>query len=207
MRFFAVMLMSLALPLKAEDKTSFKTGFHYDVLSPAYELPASGKTQVYEFFSYSCAGCASFEPLMERIEQTHADNIEIVRVPVIFNPQWEVTARTYYTAEVMGLLDRSHKAMFNAIHRQGKRFRKIEDVADWFASSFGTDKAAFISTARSFAVDSRLRTAQKMAKKIGVQRTRTLMIDGRYIPKTANLNAQSVLQVVDYLIAKSMNAS
>ncbi|WP_395374281.1 thiol:disulfide interchange protein DsbA/DsbL [Marinicella sp. W31] len=203
MRFFAVMLLSLALPLKAEDKTLYRSGVHFDVLNPAYELPASEKTQVYEFFSYSCGGCAQFEPLMERIEQTHHDKIEIVRVPVVFNPQWEITARTYYTAEVMGLLDKSHKAIFNAIHGQGKRFRKIEDVADWFASSFGTDKEAFVSTAQSFAVDSRLRSAQKMAKKVGVQRTPTLMIGGKYIPKTANLNQKSLLDVVSYLVNKS----
>ena len=203
MRLIAVMLMSLALPLKAEDKSQFRSGVHFDVLTPAYELPESEKTQVYEFFSYSCAGCASFEPLMDRIEQSHHDKIEVVRVPVVFNPQWEITARTYYTAEVMGLLEKSHKATFNAIHRQGKRFRKIEDVADWFASSFGTDKQTFVSTAQSFAVDSRMRSAQKMAKKIGIQRTPTLMIGGKYIPKTANLNQQSLLDVVSYLVNKS----
>ena len=202
MRFLAAMLLVLGLPLKAQEP-AFRAGFHYDVLTPAYDLPESDKTQVYEFFSYSCGGCASFEPIMERIETTHKDKIEIVRVPVIFNPQWEITARAYYTAEAMGVIDKSHGLMFKAIHSQGKRFRNIEDVADWFASSFGTDKDAFLSTAQSFAVENRLRAAQKMAQKVGVQRTPTLLIDGQYIPRNANLDMRSILQVVDFLINQS----
>lgn len=209
MRFLITSFILLVFThiLSANEKTHYRVGHHYDLLKPAYNLEESDKSTIHEFFSYSCLGCALFEPVMQRIKEKYGDRVEIIRVPAAFYPQWEVTARAYYTAEAMGLLEKSHALMFAAIHQHKKKFRSIIDVADWYKDVLGVDKEQFLATAQSFVVDHRLRQAKKMIAEIGVAKTPTLMINGQYLPKNANLDQTTVLNVVDYLLEKSDNKS
>ncbi len=180
----------------------YQAGEHYEVLNPAYDTGETDKVIVYEFFGYLCPHCNSFQPYMQQLESGLPDNAEIVRVPVIFAPQWKIYAQAFYTADSMGILEKSHQAMFQAIHRHNKRFRSIEEIADWYADSFGVDRDQFLSTANSFMIDGMLRKSDKMMRAMKISQTPTVVVNGKYKPNVKNLKTrQDLMAVLDQLLS------
>ncbi|WP_395374280.1 DsbA family protein [Marinicella sp. W31] len=187
---------------KMEKATAdYQAGIHYEVLSPVWDTEVKDEVVVYEFFGYLCPHCNTFQPYMHSFEAKKADNVKLVRVPVIFQPMWKIYAQSYYTAEAMGLLEQTHQAMFDAIHKQRRQFRSIEQIADWYASSFGVDREKFLSTANSFVIDNLLRKSDKMMRAMDIRSTPTVVVDGKFKPKADALKTRAeLMQVVDFLV-------
>ncbi len=136
----------------------FQAGIHYDVLSPGIATE-SEKPVMYEFFGYTCPGCNAMQPVVHEIEES-AD-FELIRVPVVFHASWEPYAKTYHTLELMNLTEKTHAAIFKAIHVNKTIMRDLEQIADWLSASFDIDKEQFLSMSKSFTVDGKMRQAEK----------------------------------------------
>ena len=190
-------------PVKAQ--VTYEEGLHYTLLDPIFDTESQDQVIVYEFFGYKCPHCASFQLYAEPWAKKLPKNVKLVRVPVVFQPGWDVLAKAYYTAETMGIIEKTHQAMFNAIHKEHKRFRTIEDVADWYAQNFNVDKEAFISTANSFMIDSKIRQSNNMMRKMKITSTPSIIINGKYKPnkKTLGSNA-ALLELATYLSNKEV---
>jgi thiol:disulfide interchange protein DsbA len=200
---FLISFAVLAENSTTNNTNSYQAGIDYKIINPAWS-DESEKTVIYEFFSYMCPGCHSFEPQMEKLQDRLSEQQEIIRIPVAFYKQWEPHAKTYHALQIMGELSRVHKALFTAIHQYKKPLRTLDDIADWLAASFSIDKQSFLATAQSFAVDSRLRKGKQMAKAMGVARVPTLVVDGRYRPDFNQLKtADHILDATLYLADKS----
>jgi thiol:disulfide interchange protein DsbA len=183
------------------DAMDFQPGIHYQVINPAWDTKSEDQVLVYEFFSYMCQHCASFEPYMKKLEHNMPEHGKVVRVPVVFYPQWKPFAQAYYTFEAMDLVDKAHGAMFAAIHQHRKPLRSIEDIATWVSSSFGVDKDQFLSTANSFMIDGQIRKGMQMMQAMGVSTTPTLVTHGKYKPNNKALRTRDeVLDVTLYLV-------
>lgn len=182
-------------------EAKFQPGLHYQVINPAWDTETQDEVVVYEFFSYMCAHCASFEPYMKKLEADLPAHAKLVRVPVVFYPQWKPAAQAYYTFEAMGMVDQAHEAMFAAIHQYKKQFRSIDEVAAWAAGSFGVDQDQFLSTAKSFMVDGQIRKGMQMMQAMGVSSTPTLITNGKYVPNTqAFKTREEVITLTSYLV-------
>jgi thiol:disulfide interchange protein DsbA len=186
---------------KEVQEAKYQPGIHYGVINPSYETNTNDKVIVYEFFSYMCAHCASFEPYMKKLESELPEQAEIVRIPVVFYPQWKPAAQAYYTFEAMGLVDTAHVAMFNAIHQHKKQFRTIEEVAVWAAGAFNVDKEKFLSTAKSFMIDGQIRKGMQMMQAMGVSSTPTLITNGKFVPNSKSFKTRDeIIDVTTYLV-------
>ncbi len=184
-----------------EVEAKFQPGIHYQVINPAWDTKTEDEVVVYEFFSYMCAHCASFEPYMKKLESELPEHAKLVRIPVVFYPQWKPAAQAYYTFEAMGMVEEAHTAMFTAIHQYKKQFRTIEEVADWAAGSFGVDKDQFLSTAESFMVDGQIRKGMQMMQAMGVSSTPTLITNGKFIPNSKTFKTRDeIIQVTSHLV-------
>ncbi len=182
-------------------EAKFQPGIHYGVINPAYETNKDDQVIIYEFFGYPCPHCATFEPYMKKLETELPEHAKVVRVPVVFYPQWKPFAQAYYTFEAMGMVDQAHEAMFNALHQHKKQFRTIEEIAVWAASSFGTDKEKFLSTAKSFMIDGQIRKGMQMMQAMGVSSTPTLVTNGKYVPNSKTLKSRNdLLEITKYLV-------
>ena len=179
----------------------FQPGIHYQVINPAWDTKSEDQVLVYEFFSYMCQHCASFEPYMKKLEHDLPEHGKVVRIPVVFYPQWKPFAQAYYTFESMDLVDKAHGALFAAIHQHRKPLRTIEDIATWVSSSFGVDKEQFLSTANSFMIDGQIRKGMQMMQAMGVSSTPTLVTHGKYKPNNKVFKTRDeVLDVTLYLV-------
>jgi thiol:disulfide interchange protein DsbA len=197
----AFALLCLSTTVAAQD---YVEGVHYTKTANTSAARRDGKIDVVEVFSYLCPHCSSFQPYVDNWHSKMPDNVSFSRIPVIFQASWQPYAVSYYTAETMGILDQAHKAMFNAIHRERKQFRSMDQLADFYAQ-FGVTSDQFMSTAQSFAVDTKLRKGVQLtgARGWGVQSTPTLIVAGKYrVNASQALPQGQMFNVVNYLVAK-----
>ena len=68
-------------------------------------------------FSYACPACNQFQPYMRKLEHSVPANVVIDFVPASFNPaeDWPMFQLAYVTAQTLGIADKTHDAMFDAV--------------------------------------------------------------------------------------------
>jgi len=183
-------------------QAKYEEGTHYFLLDQAPTQSTSDKIEVTEVFSYACSHCNTFEPYMQSWNKGKPDNVTLTRIPVVFgNRNWELLARAYITAEMMGITEESHVAMMDAIWKQRKQFRSLDDLADFY-SGFGVEKDAFKAHYQSFAADSQLRRSQKEVMTYGVRGTPSMVVNRKYrVGSSKDVpNYDVMLDVVNYLV-------
>jgi thiol:disulfide interchange protein DsbA len=176
--------------------------FAYQDITPAVPTTSGDKIEVVEMFWYGCPHCYAFEPVLNNWKKSLPKDVAFVRVPAIFNPRWEFSARVYYTAEVLGVLDKLHEHIFDAIHKQHIPLNNEVEVEGFFAR-YGVDKKLFQETFHSFAVNSKVNWARHLTKAYGIDGVPTMIVNGKYRTSASLAGGhEEVLQVVDGLIAR-----
>lgn len=185
----------------------FSAGQHYFPITPAVPTTAAaGKVEVVEAFSYACVHCAHFNPSVETWKKSKPAAAQLVLLPVVFNPSWEMLARAYYAAEALGALDRTHSKMFNAIFVEKKQFRTLEEIAKWYAAQ-GVNEAKFLATAKSFGVNAKIKRATDLVQRYKVDGTPSVMVAGKYrITGASAGDYETLWQIVNFLVAKELAA-
>lgn len=179
-------------------------GIEYMVITPPVLTNTANKIEVIEAFSYACPHCFQFEPVLSAWKKQLPANVELVRFPVIF-PKWpesEVVARAFYTAEALGILEKIHVPLFEALHNQKRDLYSDNKMAAFFVEH-GVNKKVFLDTFRSFSVDSKMRRAQELTNSYQVEGVPTMIVNGKY--RTSSKYAathEGTLKVVDHLIKK-----
>ena len=195
-----LLLASLALAVQAAD---YVEGRHYKRITPPQPTSAPpGKVEVVELFWYGCPHCYRLEPYVKRWLKRKPANVVFVRLPGIFRPSWELGARAYFTAEILGVLDEIHPALFDAIHAQRRRLNDEAAMMAFF-KEHGVSEADFKRTFHSFAVETRVRRARDMSERYQARGVPTLIVNGKYrtSAREAGSNAK-IFKVVDYLVRK-----
>lgn len=187
---------------------AFQAGTHYEVLEQSAGYRGVDGVEVTEVFSYLCNHCMTFEPYMQAWKQRMPEGVQLNRIPVEFGrAAWGLYARAYVAASVMGIADAAHVPMMDAIWKDKKQMRNMDQLAEFY-SGFGVDKARFLATAESFAVDMRLRREQQLVREYGVSGTPTMIVNGKYrvSSNTAVSDFDKMLAVVDFLVAQELAA-
>jgi thiol:disulfide interchange protein DsbA len=162
-----------------------------------------GKVEVVEFFWYECGHCYSFEPHLEAWLKKLPKDVEFRRIPAIWNNQMVGAARVFYTLEAMGELERLHRPLFDAIHKDRLRITNERQLLDWLERQ-KVDLAKFSAASKSFAVESRLKRGLEVWQASKADGVPTMMVNGRYLV-TADLakGEGRMLAIVDSLIEQS----
>lgn len=198
-RWLLPMLLVPALVHGAE----FEEGRNYSRIVPAQPTETKGKIEVVELFWYGCPHCHRFEPYFERWAKQQPADVEYRRMPAILADHWTILARAYYTADALGVLDKTHRALFDAIHAQKRRMDTEERIMEFFAEH-GVSNDDFKKTFHSFAVDAKVRRALEMTRRYNTEATPSVIINGKYIvnPGQTDGNFNTMLKVMDTLVEK-----
>lgn len=191
-----VLLLLVVLPVTAEISDS-----NYSRLPTPQPTASADKIEVLEFFWYGCPHCQSLEPSVDKWLAKKPDDVEFIRIPAVFSKRWELFARAFYTAKFLGIEDKIHVALFNALHKDKQKIDSEDKLRDFFVSQ-GASAEEFDKTVNSFAVAVKLNHAKQMSKRYGLSGVPTLVVNGKY--KTSGKEAgttERIMQVVDYLVA------
>ena len=182
--------------------TSWEAGKNYFVIDPPQPTASGDKIEVLEVFSYACPHCAHFQPYAEQLKQSLPAYASYAYMPAVFNAEWEPSARAFYTAQSLGVLDQTHQALFDALHRDHIPLRTIDDLAGFYAQH-GVDKAKFLAESASFEVESKLSRANEIVKKDGIDGTPSVVVNGKYRVTAASAGGYpQLLELVDWLVKK-----
>lgn len=205
--FAATAMMLLAFPAAAQT-AKYQEGLHYFKIDQAAAQPGDGKVRVTEAFSYMCSHCNTFEPFIANWQKRQPENVEFNRIPVIFGRRtWELYARAYVTAEMMGIAEEAHGPLMDTLWKEKKVLRSMEELAEFY-SEFGVSASEFEATSQSFAVDAKLRKDQSLTQAYGVSGTPSMIVAGKYLVKGSKEvpNYDTLLDVVDTLVAQEAAA-
>jgi thiol:disulfide interchange protein DsbA len=185
-------------------------GTQYTRLASPQPTSAPGKIEVVEMFSYACPHCFHMEAELDEWLKAKPDDVVFVRYPVVFRPDWELLAKAYFTAEILGVLDKTHEALFEAIHEKNQKFPDEAAMQAFFVSQ-GVSADDFKKTFDSFEVDMKVRNAKDMTRRYAITGVPTFIVNGKFSTSASlagsNVKGLSVkelnektLAVVDYLV-------
>lgn len=176
---------------------TFQEGKHYFKINQASAPASDDSIEVTVIFSYLCGHCNTLEPYVEAWDKRKPGNVRLNRMHVNFGGASELFARAYIVSEMTGVAEQSHPALMKSIWQEKKRFRNVDQLADFY-TQFGLEKERFLANFRSFAADSQLRRVERDVQIFGVTGTPSIIVNRKYrVPNTA-----SVWDVVDFLVAR-----
>ena len=195
--------LGLSSPTFAQGPAKFVAGKDYMKLDRAVPTETeAGKVEVIEFFWYSCPHCSAFEPTFSQWVKNAPKDVVVRRVPVSFREDFAPQQRLYFSLEAMGLLDKIHGKVFQAIHVERLPLSTDASILAWVEKQ-GVDKNKFADTAKSFGVASKLKRAVQLQNDFKIEGVPSLGIAGKYYTDgTLAGSMERALQVTESLLAQ-----
>ncbi len=179
-----------------------KVGAEFDAVAQPIPTDNASKIEVMEIFWYGCPHCYHMEaPLNAWVKKLPVD-VYFKRVPGLPNPQWAPMAKAYYAMETLGVLEKLHIPLFDAIQKE-KSLNPTDEKAtiDWVTKKSGMDRLKVEQAFKSFTINTNLNRAAQIFRSSGATGVPSLVIDGKYITSgtMAGGNEQAI-KVADYII-------
>lgn len=214
--------LTLAATLQAADvPVPWEAGKHYFVIDPPQRSEgAAGKIEVTEVFSYGCPACNFAHTFIAKIAKGLPANAVMTFVPASFKPNedWPMFQRAYLTAQSLGVADKAHEAMFDAVWKpdaplaimnaDGRSLKNplptIDDAAKFYAK-YGVKAEDFVGTANSFTINTKMKQADAFVRNTGTDSTPTIVVGGKYrlTYVSAGSDWNLMEQLIHYLIQQA----
>lgn len=169
-------------------------------LAPIPQPVSGDKVEVLEFFWYGCNHCEGLDPKLTKWMSKHSD-IVFRRIHTPLASDWVSMTKAFYALNAMGQLDRLHSKIFDAMHRQMIPLDNPEVLFEWIAAQ-GIDKEKFKGVFNSFAVQTKVRQAEKQAAAFRLTGVPAVVVDRKYIT-SLKLAGDDIFNVLDQLVAKA----
>jgi thiol:disulfide interchange protein DsbA len=214
---FGMQIASMAFA--ADVPTPWEAGKNYFLIDPPQRGDAGGKIEVTEVFSYGCPACNFAHAEFEKVRKNLPANAVMTYVPASFKPNedWPMFQRAYLAAQALGIADKAHEAMFDAVWKpdaplaimnsDGRTLKNplptIEDAAKFYAK-YGVKEDDFVGTANSFAISTKMKQADAYVRNTGTDSTPTVVVAGKYrlTYVSAGNDWKLMDQLIHYLIQK-----
>lgn len=204
-RLISALMVILTVPFLASTQAFAGPEDGYLDVTPPQNTRNTEKVEVLEYFWFGCPHCYAFEPVINDWAAKKPDHVEFRREAPPLNPGWIAHSKAFYAAEVLGVTDKMFDQLFNAIHKEKRQLRSSEQIAA-FIGELGlesVDEALFLKTMNSFAVDTRIKEALRLASASGITGVPSIVINGKY--RTGNSIAgghQGVINVINKMVEK-----
>lgn len=197
-KLLAALMLLASFSVMAEPQM----GKEFDRTAQAITPDTPNKIEVVELFWYGCGHCHQMEqPMNAWLKKLPAD-VTFKRVPGLPNPSWAPMAKAYYAMETLGVLEKLHAPLFDAIHKQKSLNPTDEKAAiDWITKQSGLDKKKVEEAFGSFSMNTSLNRAANIFRASGATGVPSLVINGQFITSSTMAgNNQAALNTADYII-------
>lgn len=197
-------LLALAFPLAGHATgQAIEEGFDFKRINPALPV-GSRKPDVLEVFWYGCPHCYQLQPALEAWRSRRSGDIAYRRLPAVLSERWAVHARAYYAAEALGVLDRTHMALFEAIHTKRHPLGDESALAAFFSQQ-GVDETRFRDAFVSFAVDAKVRQSTEIGRQLKLDGVPAILVAGQFLTAPAMTGSRErTIQVADQLVDRAL---
>lgn len=178
---------------------TFKAGTDYTEV-PAPQKPADAKRiTVEEFFWYGCSHCYALEPSLAAWAKTKPADVDFIRIPnTLGRPEGVLHAKAFYIAQTLGIVEKTHQPMFDAIHAQRQPMATMDAVRALYVATAGIKPADFDGVVNSFVVDYGMNKGELLARTYVIRSVPNLIVGGQY----SVAGSPNATKIVDFLIDK-----
>lgn len=198
-KFLTGLLLILSTHVMAETP---QTGEQFDAVAQIIPTDAPAKIEVLEIFWYGCIHCYQMEtPLNAWVKKLPKD-VYFKRMPGLPNASWAPMAKAFYAMETLGVAEKLHTPLFEAIHKQ-KTLNPTDEKAaiEWVTQKSGMDKLKVEQAFKSFTINTNLNRAAQTFRASGATGVPSLVIDGKYITSSTMAGGnEAALKTADYII-------
>lgn len=167
---------------------------------PQQPIAVPGRIEVIDFFFYGCPFCNALRPMLEPWRKRLPDDVVFRRTPTVRHDSWAPLARTYYTLESLGEVERLHEEVYKGYHDEELHMSQPEVMADW-ARRHGIDRQKWLDVYHSEEITRKVETARKMTKDYDIQGTPSIVVAGRYLTSSGMTDdVKLVVPVAELLI-------
>lgn len=162
--------------------------------------PLAGKIEVVEVFAYWCPHCADFDPVLTAWVRKLPADVRFNYIPAAIDPN-DAFARGFFAAEGAGAVERTHAAVYRAVHHDGllPHNATMAEIA-WFYGQQGLDPVKMKAAMASPQVDALMQRARQFEVDIQLPGTPTMVVNGRY--RITPRSHEDALRIADQLIAQ-----
>jgi len=198
---FAIVALAITTGALAQDLVE---GRNYARLKNPQPVETGKNIEVIEFFSYGCPHCGELEPHLQAWLKNKPADVQLRRIPVVFQPRWENLARVYYTLEAMGEENKLSPEVFSAIHGKGNQLGNEKEFFDWAAAK-GLDRKKVEELYASFTVVGKVNRAKQQAQVYQIQSVPTMIVDGKFVTGSERMQNghAGVPAAIDALVVKA----
>ncbi len=162
---------------------AFEEGVHYKKLpDSAHALVAKGTVQ--EFFFYACPHCMDMESPLHDWLKSAPKNIVLEQIPAVFQTaSWSLLARVHYALKANNqLTDELRASLFNIFIKDHARPKNNIEIAELLlAKNSKFDKAGFIKTYDTEALNDDVTRAAKLSMQYQLEAVPAFIINGQYL--------------------------
>jgi protein dithiol oxidoreductase (disulfide-forming) len=155
----------------------------YEKVVPKQLTSTPNKVELVELFWYTCPHCSYFEKnyFKQWREAKQPAHVEVVHMPAVYgnSDRRLPLAKAFYVAKALGVFEKIHQPLFDAIHVQ-KRNMNDEKVLKEFFAEYGVSNEDFDKVYHSFWVDTQIRRATDMTKRYGITGVPVIILNGKY---------------------------
>jgi len=172
-------LASVAVAQSPAARITLKLGDNYREIKPQPVADPS-RIEVIDFFFYACPYCNELRPALEKWRKALGPDVVFRRIPTVRRESWVPLAKTFYTLEALGELERLHEEVYKSYHDEQLHMSKPDVMADW-AAKRGVDRQKWLDSYNSDDVARKVDQARKLTDAYDIQGTPSLVVNGRYL--------------------------
>ena len=177
-------------------------GINFKPTKEVIPTESKDKIEVVELFWYGCVHCSNMDPYLDKWADNLPKDVTFKRIPAIPRKDWVASAKAYYALESLGLLNKLHEKLFDAIHKE-KIFKhdNTKALINWIALNGKLDKKEVEAAFNSFSMKSKLSRSFKIFKAAGATGVPTMIIDGKYFTSSTMAGGeQNAIDIINFII-------
>jgi protein dithiol oxidoreductase (disulfide-forming) len=198
-------MFSFACTAQEGGAAKFEEGKHYKQVKTVAKPADPKRITVEEFFWYGCQHCFHFEPTINAWKARKPADVDFIRIPAsLGRPEGIAHQKAFYTAEVLGVSEKVHTALFNGIHQKQQPLFTQDALRAFFNEQTGIMPDVFDNTFGGFTVDSRVRVADGLGKSYLIFSVPAVVVGGKYqtTAQMAGGTFTDMTKVIDHLVEK-----
>ena len=191
-----IMIYSLVSGVQPEPGVNFKT------TKESIPTKSTDKIEVVELFWYGCVHCFNMDPYLDKWADDLPKDVTFKRIPAIPRKDWVASAKAYYALESLGLLNKLHEKLFDAIHKEKTiKHNDTKALISWIALTGKLEKKDVEAAFNSFSMKSKLSKSFKIFKAAGATGVPTIIIDGKYFTSSTMAGSEkNAIDIMNFII-------
>ena len=194
-----MLLISFSTALLAVEP---KPGVNFKTTKNIIPTESKDKIEVVELFWYGCIHCFNMDPYLDKWADNLPKDVTFRRIPAIPRKDWIESAKAYYALETLGVVNKLHEKLFDAIHKEKSlKHNDTRALIKWISVNGKLDKKDVESAFNSFSMKAKLSRSYKIFKSAGATGVPTMIIDGKYFTSSTMAGGeQNAIDIMNFII-------